>query len=90
MRHLRPIDDVYVMSAFAPIATKLLNYGNGRNGPEGDIPRRKIMRLPKPALELRSWDGRLELQVSYGTAGAVGLICKVVKWRSRVTGLSFI
>jgi hypothetical protein len=31
--HLRPIDDVSTMSAFAPIATKLLNYSSGRNGP---------------------------------------------------------
>jgi hypothetical protein len=39
MGHFRPIDDVCAMSAFALIATKILNYRHGRNVPEGDIPR---------------------------------------------------
>jgi hypothetical protein len=33
MGHLRPIDDVCMTSAFPPIATDLLHYGNGRKGP---------------------------------------------------------
>ena len=37
MGHFRPIDDVCATSAFAPIATKLLNNSRGRNGPGTDI-----------------------------------------------------
>ena len=46
--HLRPIDNLCVMSAFAPIGTKLLNYSNGRNGPQSD------KRPDKAARHLRS------------------------------------
>lgn len=37
--HFRRIDDVYAMSAFHPIATKLLHYGKCRHGPESDLSR---------------------------------------------------
>jgi hypothetical protein len=37
MGHFRPIDDVCVTSATVSIATKLLNYRNGRNGPSCDM-----------------------------------------------------
>jgi hypothetical protein len=34
MGHFRPINDVCAMSAFHPIATKLLQYGKRRDGPK--------------------------------------------------------
>jgi hypothetical protein len=34
--HFRRINDVYAMSAFHPIATKLLHYGKSRYGPFPD------------------------------------------------------
>jgi hypothetical protein len=37
MGHFRPFNNVCVMSAFHPIATKLLHYGKRRDGPGGDI-----------------------------------------------------
>jgi len=48
MGHLRPIDDVCAMSAFPPIATDLLHYGNGRKGPKAEVPHHgtKVGRAP--------------------------------------------
>jgi hypothetical protein len=34
--HFRPFENVCVMSAFCPIATKLLHYGKRRYGPRRD------------------------------------------------------
>ena len=48
MGHFRPIDNVYAMSAFTPIATDSLHYGNGRKGPTADVP----ISRPQPRLRV--------------------------------------
>jgi hypothetical protein len=35
--HFRPFNNICVTSAFRPIATKLLHYGERRDGPIGDV-----------------------------------------------------
>jgi hypothetical protein len=37
MGHFRPFNNVCVMSAFHPIATKLLHYGKRRDGPLPEV-----------------------------------------------------
>jgi hypothetical protein len=63
---MRPIDDVCAMSAFAPIATKLLNYSNGRIGPRRNIAMlTPVHSLVQESISLFFAKGTIFIEVSF-------------------------